>query len=94
MRAFSERGETEAALALIDRSLDTTLGEVRRLFADLRALARQQHREIAMVLMARGRTFSAIVEKVLSAERFPAFILEPDHLIETDRLDALAGAGV
>ena len=123
VRAFAERGEAEAALALIDRSRDTTLGEVRRLFADLRALARQQHREIAMVLMAGGRTFSAIVDKVLSVERFPAsnvgalpegmvigpgalvsraarrpktdeliLILEPDHLMETEHLDALAGA--
>lgn len=77
------------------------------------------------VLMASGRTFSAIVDKVLSVERFPGsnvgalpegmaigpgalvsraarrpktdelvLILEPDHLMETEHLDALAGAGV
>jgi chemotaxis signal transduction protein len=77
VRACEDRGDRDSALALIDENRRTTLAEMTQLFAGLRTMVREQQREMAIILNARGDTFGAAVDRVESVERIPAASIGP-----------------
>lgn len=62
------RKEHEAALALIDRTRDTTLGKLVTLFGEVREIVRNSQTEIALVTERQGRLLAVTVDAVDAVE--------------------------
>lgn len=54
---------------LIENTRATVLASMIKLFADLRTLVQESHREIALVLTAAGNTFAASIDSAVSIEK-------------------------
>ncbi|MBI4800119.1 MAG: chemotaxis protein CheW [Desulfarculus sp.] len=70
------RKEHEAALALIDRTRDTTLGKLVTLFGEVREIVRKSQTEIALVTQRQGRLLAVTVDAVDAVEELQAGTVE------------------
>lgn len=77
VRAQVASGNLHGAQALIDKSRETTLAEMIRLFAALRTLISEQQREMLLVLDANGKEFGAAVDAIVSVEKLPSAGITP-----------------
>jgi len=69
--------DRDAAESIIVRERETTLSELKNLFASLRMLILEQQREMAIVLTTGEKVFAASVDMVVSVESFLASNMGP-----------------